>query len=413
MPWVRSYRGTSVVTGRKGKRLTDAGAARLKAGPTEHIVWDTRVAGLGIRVRPSGHRSFVWHGRVNGRAVRRTVGSVALMTVEEARGACLALQNGEGPSGGDDGKARSAVPLFLDFATGEWQAVAGARWTASRRKYVERRLETQLLPAFGSLRLDRIRRRHVERWFDTYSVTAPGGANAALQVLRQILGAAVVTGRIAVNPAEGVRKNPRPKFTRFLSTEEIDRLHRALDRLVDERPTWRPQADIVRLLLFTGCRLGEILKLKWSEVDGDVLRLATTKTRPRTVWLSEAARAILDRQPCTGSRYVFPSPKDPARRRSPNIELWLRARKWAGIEDVRLHDLRHTVASQAVARGVALSTVAKMLGHASPTMTLRYAHVGDRDVEAAAERVGSVIHEAMAGGRAENGGSPRGAETDR
>ncbi len=386
------------MTGRKRMRLTDAGAARLKPARTEYAVWDTRVAGLGIRVRPSGHRSFVWHGHANGRAIRATVGSVALMTVEEARVACLALQNGEGRSGAADGKAPPAVPLFRDYATGEWQAAAGARWTASRRMHVGRRLETQLLPAFGSLRLDRIRRRDVERWFDAYSVTAPGGANGALQVLRQILSAAVAAGRIAVNPAEGVRKNPRPKFTRFLSAEEIERLQETLDRLVDRRPSCRPQADIVRLLLLTGCRRGEIVELKWSEVDGDVLRLAETKTGSRTVWLNEPARTVLAAQPRIGSPYVFPSPNDPAKPRSYNLSLWRRARKEAGIGDVRLHDLRHTVASQAVARGVALSTVARMLGHANPTMTLRYAHVGDRDVEAAAERIGTAIDTAMADG---------------
>ena len=79
--------------------------------------------------------------------------------------------------------------------------------------------------------------------------------------------------------------------------------------------------------------------------------------------------------------------------------LWYRARKEAGIDDVRLHDLRHTVASQAVAQGVALSTVARMLGHSDPTMTLRYAHVSDREVEAAAERIGVVIERAMATGK--------------
>ena len=387
------------MTARKTVRLTDAGVARLKPGRTEYIVWDTRVAGLGVRVRPSGHRSFVWHGRSEGRAVRATVGPVALMTVEEARRAALALQNGEGRFRDGDGIALSAVPLFRDFATGAWMAAAGARWKAARRKHIGRRLETQLLPAFGSLRLDRIRRRDVERWFDAYSMTAPGGANEALQVLRQILGAAVATGLIAVNPTAGVRKNARPSFTRFLSSEEIDRLHDTLDRLVDKRPYYRQQADIVRLLLLTGCRRGEIVELKWSEVDGDVLRLAETKTGSRTVWLNEPARAILAAQPRTGSPYVFPAPNDPARPRSRNLSLWRGARKEAGIEDVRLHDLRHTVASQAVARGVALSTVAKMLGHANPIMTLRYAHVGDRDVEAASERIGSVIDAAMADGR--------------
>ena len=129
-----------------------------------------------------------------------------------------------------------------------------------------------------------------------------------------------------------------------------------------------------------------------------MLRLAETKTGSRTVWLSEAARAILDRQARTGSRYVFPSPNDPAKPCTRDVELWYLARKEAGIADVRLHDLRHTVASQAVARGAALSTVARMLGHADPTMTLRYAHVGDRDVQAAAERIGNIIETALLGG---------------
>ncbi|MDE0173739.1 MAG: site-specific integrase [Defluviicoccus sp.] len=383
------------MTGRKKMRLTDAGIAKLKPSKTEYIVRDSRTAGLGVRVRPSGHRSFVWHGQVDGQVVRKTVGPAALMSVEAARRKCIALQNGAEHADTEAGKGGSDIPLFRDFALGEWRAASRDRMGASRRRFVDRMLNKQFLPAFGALRLDRIRRRDVERWFDAYSRTAPGGANLALLLLRQILNAAVATGLIAANPAQGVQKNARPKFTRFLSAEEIDRLHRALDELVDERPFWHQQADIVRLLLLTGCRKGEIVGLKWSEVDGDELRLADAKAGPRTVWLSGAARTVLDRQPRVGSRYVFPSPVDPARPRSPGLKLWPRARARTGIEDVRLHDLRHTVASQVVARGVALSTVAKMLGHANPTMTLRYAHVGDRDIEAAAERIGKTIARAM------------------
>ena len=383
------------MTGGKRVRLTDAGIARLRPSRTEYVVRDSRVAGLAVRVRPSGHRSFVWHGHADGQAVRKTIGPAALMTVEDARRECVALQNGDLPAGVSDATDGSGIPLFRDHALGEWSAASRNRMGTSRRKFVGRMLEKQFLPAFGTLRLDRIRRRDVESWFDAYSETAPGGANHALQLLRQILSAALAAGLIETNPAQGIRKNPRPKFTRFLSTEEIGRLHRALDRLVDQRPSRRQQADIIRLLLLTGCRRGEIVKLKWSEVDGDALRLTETKTGPRTVWLSGAARAILDRQPRTGGDHVFPSPRDPARPRSEEVRLWYRARREAGIEDVRLHDLRHTVASQAVARGAALPTVARMLGHADPTMTLRYAHVGDRDVEAAAERIGKAIACAM------------------
>ena len=379
-------------------RLTDAGVGRLKPHTTEYAVWDSDVPGLGVRVRPSGHRSFVWHGRVQGEPVRATVGPAALMTVENARKRARALSVGTAPR---KAEGRSGAPLFRDFVVDEWMPAYRRRCAPSSCQSVNRVLERQLIPAFGRLPLDTIRRIDVERWFDTYSRSAPGGANKALEILGQIMNAALAAGHAGTTPVKGIAKNPRTKLTRFLSAEEIERLHHVLNRLVDQRPSRRPQADIVRLLLLTGCRKGEILKLRWSEVDGDRLNLADTKTGPRRVWLSQAAQAILARQPRAASPYVFPSPRHPDRPLSDTLQLWRRARKEACLDDVRLHDLRHTVASQAIARDVSLSTVARMLGHADPVMTLRYAHVGDRDLQAAAERIGKAIEAAM-----ETGESP-------
>ena len=148
--------------------------------------------------------------------------------------------------------------------------------------------------------------------------------------------------------------------------------------------------DIIRLLLLTGCRTGEILKLRWREVDGDTLELEDSKTGPRQVLLSPEARAIIERQLRSESPWVFPSPVNPARPRF-DLSVWKKVRKLAGIEDVRLHDLRHTFASQAAMQGIPLPVVARLLGHAQVQMTLRYAHVSDRDVEAAAERIGGVM----------------------
>ena len=382
-------------------RLTDAGVGRLKPETTEYIVWDSEVPGLGVRVRPSGHRSFVWHGQAQGEPVRATVGPAALMTVEDARKRALALRLGTSPYSAE---GRSGVPLFRDFVLDEWWPAYRRRCAPSSCRFANRVLERQLIPAFGHLPLDAIRRIDVERWFDAYSRTAPGGANKALEILSQIMNAALAAGHSGTAPVKGITKNPRPKLTRFLSAEEIETLHHVLDRLVDEWPSRGQQADIVRLLLLTGCRKGEILNLRWSEVDGDRLNLAHTKTGPRRVWLSKAAQAILVRQPRAAGPYVFPSPMHPDKPLSNVLHFWHRARKEAGLDDVRLHDLRHTVASQAVARGVPLSTVARMLGHADPKMTLRYAHVGDRDLQAAAERIGKAIETAM-----ETGESPAAA----
>ena len=190
--------------------------------------------------------------------------------------------------------------------------------------------------------------------------------------------------------------NRRPALTRFLSRDEVARLHGVLDSEAG-RSGSRRQADIIRLLLLTGCRRGEIVNLRWSEVREDLLDLADSKTGPRRVPLNAAARCILERQPREGAPFVFPSPVDPDRPRSPELPLWYRVRKEADIEDVRLHDLRHTVASHAVMNGVPVPVVSRLLGHSNTRMTLRYAHLGDRDIEAAAERVGEAMARLMAG----------------
>ena len=154
---------------------------------------------------------------------------------------------------------------------------------------------------------------------------------------------AVACGYIEKNPTQGIRPNRRSRLTRFLSREEIGRLHRVLDAQTGENN--RQQADIIRLLLLTGCRKGDILRLRWSEVHRDALFLADSKTGPRKVFLNTPAQAVIERQPRTDSPFVFPSPRDPERACSPNLPLWYPVRRQSGIEDVRLHDLRHTCAA--------------------------------------------------------------------
>ena len=166
----------------------------------------------------------------------------------------------------------------------------------------------------------------------------------ALLVFRQIMNHAISRGHIETNPTRGLKRNPRPKLTRFLSREEIGRLHKVLDRYEPRRTSGKAQVDIIRLLLLTGCRTGEIMKLRWREVGGDTLELEDSKTGPRQVLLSPEARSVIGRQPRSGSPWVFPSPMNPARARF-DISLWKKVRKLAGIEDVRLHDLRHTYAA--------------------------------------------------------------------
>ena len=374
----------------KRRRLTDANVARLAPAAREYTVWDTRHAGLGVRIRPSGHRSFVYCRRGENRAGRITLGSAALMGVEQARGKCLALETAVQ----SERTKREAVPTFADFCAGPVKARLDSL-KPSTRKAERWVLSRRLLPAFGSLPLDRITPARIHRWFDAYSRTAPGGANWALSVFRRILNQAVICGHLDTNPARGIKRNPRPKLTRFLSRDEVRRLHRELDHCVSLRPSHARQADIIRLLLLTGCRKGEIVTMRWQDIDGDTLNLGDGKTGPRRVFLNAPARGVLERQPRAESAWVFPSSADPKRPLSRNLSLWYEVRKEAAIEDVRLHDLRHTFASHAVLQGIPLPVVSRLLGHKHPGMTTRYAHVGDREIEAAAERIGSAIARAL------------------
>ena len=330
-------------------------------------------------------------GRGEDGARRITLGSAALTSVEEARSKCLAIES----DAWRDETERISVPTFGEFVAGPGQACI-ERCKPSTLKAVRWVLNAQLLPAFGSLPLDRITPAGVNRWFDEYSRTAPGGGQSRVE---------------PASPNSEPRGRVRPSSDESGSEREAEPppeahpLSVARGRSVvftvcwtrydHARPSRVQQADVIRLLLLTGCRRGEILTLRWQDIDGDTLNLVDAKTGPRRVFLNAPARAILERQPRLGRAYVFPSPVDSKRPLSCNLRLWYSVRREAEIEDVRLHDLRHTYASHAVLQGIPLPVVSRLLGHKHPSMTLRYAHVGDKETEAAAERVGVAIASAL------------------
>ncbi len=365
------------------ERLTDTLVRNLKPKSREYTLRDTVVPSLGVRVHPSGARSFVHMD--SGR--RASMGPVAFETVRDARKESLRRL-------ATDYNDKVPAPLFGDFAAGTWRNSWIHRCKPSTTQWRSWAIENRLLPVFGSRPLDRITPATVHRWFDDYSRKAPGGANSCLEVLRHILNHAVVCGHIPSNPARTVTPNPRKKLIRFLSLEELGRLHGTLDRCEQRKtttPSQRMQIDIIRLLMLTGCRKNEIVRLKKREVFGNCLRLRDSKTGPRTVFLNKQARSIIERRTTGDSMFVFPSPLDSGRPLNDQLPLWYAIRREAGINDVRPHDLRHTYASHAVMQGTPLPVVAKLLGHSQTTMTLRYAHTGDRETEAAAERIGGLI----------------------
>ena len=375
------------MAGKERMRLTDAAVARLRPREREYTVWDGRLAGLGVRVRPTGGKSYVLLRQTPDGSKRISLGPVSTRSIDEIRRECHARSAAPEP------EPSPAAPLLRDFVEGAWTEVHFERYKPSTQRGFGSLLAVRILPEFGSTPLDRIAPADVRRWFDDFSRTAPGNANNALKLFRQIMNFAVARGHIETDPSRGIRRNRRPPLTRFLSRDEIARLHRVLDDHAGKGQ--RAQADIVRLLLLTGCRKSEIVRLRWSEVHEEFLVLAEAKTGPRKVPLNRHARRILKSRPRSRSPFVFPSPRDPSRPRGAELALWRRVRKEADIEDVRLHDLRHTHASHAVMNGIPVPVVSRLLSHADVGMTLRYAHLGDREIEQAAERVGRVVAELM------------------
>ena len=231
-------------------RLTDAAIARLRPREREYTVWDSRAPGLGVRVRPSGGKSYVLLDETGGGSKRVTLGAVSLKTVAEARRECHIRNASPGPEA--EAPPRRAVPLFREFVEGAWKEACFDRYKPSTRPSVRSMLARQLLPAFGSTPLDRIAPAQVRRWFDAYSRSAPGNANHGLMLLRQILNFAIARGYIDANPTRGLKPNRRPPLSRFLSREEVDRLYAVLDQHAGRDERRRQQADIIRLLLLTG-----------------------------------------------------------------------------------------------------------------------------------------------------------------
>ena len=250
-------------------------------------------------------------------------------------------------------------------------------------------LRNQIMPWFQGRPIADITRREVQRWFAALHAT-PAAANRSLPILSLILRQAEIHGYRAEdsNPCSGLRRYRRRSRERFLTVGETRRLGAAL--AARESVTPLPVA-VVRLLLLTGCRQSEIRTLQWQDYREGHLFLRDSKTGPRTVWLSSAARPVLDRLPRT-DRWLFPASRGIGPMRTETLYgCWRVLCAAANLPDVRLHDLRHSYASFALQQGESVSTIGRLLGHRDPTTTLRYTHFADALAREAVETVGAAL----------------------
>ena len=362
--------------------LTDSRVRALKPRKSTYHVRDATLRGFGVRVLPSGAKRFFLHAQHRGQRSWNLVGDASVMAVAEARSraaSMLATVRGDAPV---------AAPSFEAVAEAVFRRYARV-WKPQTLNVNRSYYRCTLAPWFAGRPVADIDRQEVERWFAALRAR-PVSADRSMPVLSVILTEAERMGHRpeGSNPCRGIRRYRRKGRERYLSDAEIRRLGETLSAHEGERPH---QVAAVRLLLLTGCRHGEVLTLRWSDYREGRLFLRDSKSGPRTVWLSGAARKVLDAIGRRGS-WVFPG-RHGSRPASPRwlSYFWHRVRVEADLPDLRLHDLRHAHASFALRKGESVLAIARLLGHRSPATTLKYTHLADAMVREAAEVVSEAL----------------------
>lgn len=376
------------------QRLTDKLVKSL-APPnrSNRITYDSEVKGLGLRVTASGAKAFVVNYRIKGRERRLTIGSYPDWSVaaarEEARRLKRLIDNGHDPMA--ERHAERAASSVRELARRYLEEHA-VRKSPRARQDDRAMLDKIVLPEIGTLKVHEVRKDDIDKIHRQVSQTRPIRANRVAQLLSKMFALAIRWEYRVDNPVSGLQRNPEPKRTRYLSTEELRRLLAVLA----EHPN-QNAANVVRLLLLTGARRGEVLNATWDQFDFDegiwVKPSAHTKQRKEhRVPLSAPVLQLLSNlnKDVDTSRFVFPGRVEG----EPLKEI---KRFWADIcvkaqlEDFRIHDLRHTYASILASAGLSLPVIGALLGHTQPNTTARYSHLYDDPLREATQRVGSLF----------------------
>jgi integrase len=411
-----------MTTQRITKRVVDS----IESNGSEYTVWDNTVSGFGVRVRATGAKSYVVAYRAGsgrGAPMRRyTIGAVGKITPDlartRARAILGAVAQGQDPANqkATERGAPTVAELADRFMAGHVKAKCKGRTAEFYRDILERIVK----PAIGASKADKLTRPQVGKLHSALADT-PFQANRVLAIIGSMYAFASRMALVpeGTNPARGIDKFKESCRERFLTSEELEQLGSAIREAetsgipwtVDEsRPTAKHVAKgirvtkinpyaaaALRLLLFTGCRLREILHLRWEHVDLErgCLFLPDSKSGRKTVILNAPALAILTGLERVGP-YVVPG-DDPAYPRHDLKRPWNAVTKRADLSGVRLHDLRHTYASFGAAGGLGLPIIGKLLGHAQAATTARYAHLDNDPLRRASEAIGGRIAAALNG----------------
>ncbi len=376
---------------------------RVDAAKPGETIWDGEIPGFGLRVSKGGAKSYVLKYR-RGRLQRwYTIGRHGAPWTphnarQEARRLLGAIANGDDPA--NEKQDVKQAETLTEFASRYLETHAKVHKKASSATEDERNLRNHILPVLGNHRMRDITRQEISRFHHAMR-DRPYAANRCLALLSHMFKKAEAWGVRPdnSNPCLHVEKYSEKARERFLSTRELKKLGRTL--AVVERAGNAPYVvAAIRLLLFTGARLGEILSLRWDYVDFEAqcLRLPDSKTGAKTIALSAPALQVLADVPrMADNPHIICGSKAGAA--LVNLQKpWRRIRKAAHIPDVRIHDLRHSYASVAVSGGMSLPLIGSLLGHSQPQTTQRYAHLADDPRHAAADAVAREIAASLSGG---------------
>jgi integrase len=379
-------------------KLTIRTVEALEAKASLYIAWDDDLPGFGVCVAPSGRKTFVIQYRALGRSRRQTLGRFGTVTPDDARRrAKVALGS---VAGGADPAAEARLArkasTVRDLAKRFYADHVAHRCKPSTQAEYKRCLDLFIVPKIGTYRIPAVTRADIAD-LHTGLAGKPYQANRVLGVLSKMFNCAEAWGLRpdGTNPSRHVRKYAEEKRKRYLSREEFERLEATLSGFDGRSPYWTNACAAIRLLMFTGCRLGEIQSLQWAFVRDGGLHLPDSKTGAKVVHLNARASAVLGlHKREAGNPYVIAGMVEG----QPLTDLqkpWRAIRKAAGLSDVRIHDLRHSFASAAVAQGLSLPIIGRLLGHSSTQTTARYAHLADEVTRAATEATGEAIASAM------------------
>jgi site-specific recombinase XerD len=405
------------------KQIVDAAKSKERA----YFIWCSDLRGFGARVHPTGGRVYyVDYRNRDGARKRMAIGAHGKITTEEARK--LALQTlGDAVKGEDPASERATrrnaltvKQLCDDYMTAAGKGLIFGKRGQPKKPYTvsqdRARINRHIAPVLGRKLVRDLTRADVAKFIRDVTVgktavverTKPrgkavvtGGAGTAARAanfLGAILTFAVSEGIVEHNVAHGVKRKADEKRTRRLTTDEYCDLGRALSEAEQDGETWQAVAG-ARLIALSACRLGEIIKLKWLEVDekGGCFRLEDTKEGASVRPIGRRTFELLATLPrVDGNPYVLPAVRGGGTFGG-LPHAFKRMAKRAGLTDVTPHVLRHSFASTAGDLGYSEPTIAAMLGHASGTVTSRYIHHLDAVLIAAASRVAARIDAAMGG----------------